>query len=232
MAPKSFDTPCPLKGKGLGPLASHHYGLWISLTHRVWQEWPMWLQRLGHKGDAASASFSRTVALGARNCHVRILTALRQPCSEEAKPQTEAMVEAPVSSSHLQVIPPHPQAPDMRDDDDSSPQPLRLPSWGPDIMMQSQHTCCALSELLTHQIPEDNKKLFKQLYFKLIYLFIYFKFCKNFFLFFTATPAAYGSSRARGQIGTAAAGPCSSHRNTRSKPHVWPTPQFMAIPYS
>ena len=39
-----------------------------------------------------------------------------------------------------------------------------------------------------------------------------------FFWLFRATPAAYGSSQARGQIGAAAAG--HSHSNPRSEPHL------------
>ena len=43
---------------------------------------------------------------------------------------------------------------------------------------------------------------------------------------FRATPATYGSSQTRGQIGTGAAG--LHHSNVRSKPHLRPTPQLMA----
>ena len=39
-----------------------------------------------------------------------------------------------------------------------------------------------------------------------------------FFFFFRITPGAYGSSQARGRIGTAA--DSHSHSNTRSKPHL------------
>ena len=47
----------------------------------------------------------------------------------------------------------------------------------------------------------------------LIYLFIYV-------FLFRATPAAYGSSQARGQIGATAADLRHSHSNTRSEPHL------------
>ena len=57
-----------------------------------------------------------------------------------------------------------------------------------------------------------------------IFLFFFF------FLLFTAAPAAYGSSQARCQIGTAAAGLCHSHSNARYKPCLWPTPQLMTTP--
>ena len=40
------------------------------------------------------------------------------------------------------------------------------------------------------------------------------------FLLFRATPAAYGSSQARDQIGAAAAGLHHSHSNARSKPRL------------
>ena len=52
-----------------------------------------------------------------------------------------------------------------------------------------------------------------------------------FFFLFTATPEIYGSSQDRGQIGAAAAGLHQSHSNTGSEPHLWPTPQLVAMPY-
>ena len=42
--------------------------------------------------------------------------------------------------------------------------------------------------------------------------------------FLRAAPAAYGSSQARGRIEATAAGLYYSHRNTRSKPHLWAIP--------
>ena len=48
--------------------------------------------------------------------------------------------------------------------------------------------------------------------------------------FFRATPVAYRSSQARGQIGPVAAGLC--HSNAGSKPCLWPTPQLTKIPDS
>ena len=53
-------------------------------------------------------------------------------------------------------------------------------------------------------------------------------FCKIFFCLFRATPAAYGSAQARGQIGAAAASLHHSHSNTGSQPHLQPTPQLAA----
>ena len=43
---------------------------------------------------------------------------------------------------------------------------------------------------------------------------------------FRATPAAYGSSQAKGQTGASAAGLHHSHSNTRSRPCLRPTPQL------
>ena len=59
-----------------------------------------------------------------------------------------------------------------------------------------------------------------------VFLFLSFFF---FFWLFRAAPMAYGSSQARCQIRFAAAGPCHSHNNTRSKPYLPPTPQLMAM---
>ena len=39
---------------------------------------------------------------------------------------------------------------------------------------------------------------------------------------------AYGGSQDKGEIGAAAAALCHSHRNTRSKPRLQPTPQLTA----
>ena len=50
------------------------------------------------------------------------------------------------------------------------------------------------------------------------------------FCFFRATPAAYGGSQARSQIGAAAAGIHRSHSNARRKPDLQPIPQLMAVP--
>ena len=44
-----------------------------------------------------------------------------------------------------------------------------------------------------------------------------------------AAPAAYGGSQARGQIRATAAGLHHSHSNARSKPHLQPTAQLMAV---
>ena len=51
-----------------------------------------------------------------------------------------------------------------------------------------------------------------------------------FFFFFWAAPTAYGGSQARGQIRAAATGLAHSHSNARSKLHLQPTPQLMAMP--
>ena len=51
-----------------------------------------------------------------------------------------------------------------------------------------------------------------------------------FFAFFRAAPAAYGGSQARGLMGDIAANLRHSHSNIRSKLHLWPIPQLMAMP--
>ena len=52
----------------------------------------------------------------------------------------------------------------------------------------------------------------------------------DFFFLFMDKPAAYGNYRANGQIGATAAGLHYKHGNTRFEPHLWPTPQLVAIP--
>ena len=47
-----------------------------------------------------------------------------------------------------------------------------------------------------------------------------------FFFVFLGPRAAYGGSQARSRIRAVAAGLCQNHSNTRSKPHLPPTPQF------
>ena len=49
-------------------------------------------------------------------------------------------------------------------------------------------------------------------------------------LFYRATPSAYGSSQARGQIRATAAGLHHGHSNAGSKLCLQPTPQFTATP--
>ena len=44
------------------------------------------------------------------------------------------------------------------------------------------------------------------------------------------TPAAYGSTQARGQTGAAATSLYHNHSNVESEPHLQPTPQLMATP--
>ena len=56
----------------------------------------------------------------------------------------------------------------------------------------------------------------------LIIIIIFF----GLFAFSRATPAAYGGSQARGQIGTAADSLHHSHSNAESEPHLQPTPQL------
>ena len=72
---------------------------------------------------------------------------------------------------------------------------------------------------------------------KIIFFMVWTHQCifqKNFFFFFwsvvfsRATPAAYGSSQARGWIGVVATSLHHSHSNEGSEPHLWPTPQLTA----
>ena len=46
---------------------------------------------------------------------------------------------------------------------------------------------------------------------------------------FRTTPMAYESTQARGQIGATAASLHHSYSNLGSEPHLWPTPQLMAM---
>ena len=46
---------------------------------------------------------------------------------------------------------------------------------------------------------------------------------------FRATPIAYGSSQAMGQIRAVAAGLHQTHSNVGSKPHLQPTPQLTML---
>ena len=57
-----------------------------------------------------------------------------------------------------------------------------------------------------------------------------FKYLFFFLSLFRAPPAAYGGSQARGRIGDVAAGLHHSHSNARSRPHLQPIPQLMAMP--
>ena len=58
----------------------------------------------------------------------------------------------------------------------------------------------------------------------IIIIYIYF-----FFLLFKPAPEAYGSSRARGQIGVTATSLGHSHSNAGGEPHLRPTPQLMTM---
>ena len=68
-------------------------------------------------------------------------------------------------------------------------------------------------------------------FFSFFFFFFFFFFFWSFvFCLFRATLAAYGGSQARGRVGPTAAGLHYSHRNTRSKPCLRPTPQLKATP--
>ena len=51
----------------------------------------------------------------------------------------------------------------------------------------------------------------------------------HFFFLFGASPVAYGSFQARGQLGTTAASLHHSHSNTRSELHLQPMLQLVAM---
>ena len=82
--------------------------------------------------------------------------------------------------------------------------------------------CSSLHQKLPprkHLKQECLKDADKELAYLLSYLFIHF-------YPFRATPSAYGGSQARGHIGATAASLHHSHSNTRSEPHLRPTPQL------
>ena len=60
--------------------------------------------------------------------------------------------------------------------------------------------------------------------------FLFFLSFFFFFCFFRATPAAYGSSQARGRIRAVVAGLHHSHSNMGSEPPLRPIPQLTAMP--
>ena len=60
------------------------------------------------------------------------------------------------------------------------------------------------------------------------YWVLCWSFLYSFFL--RAAPAAYGNSQAWDKIRAAAANLHHSHSNARSKPHLQPTPQLLAVP--
>ena len=97
------------------------------------------------------------------------------------------------------------------------PQKCVLPSFSLDINLPNvfwrKYSKTFLINLLSWSTINYLRNALK------FYLFIYF-------FLSTAAPVVYGSSQARGQIGTAAADLC--HSNKRSKPCLWPTPQLTA----
>ena len=50
-----------------------------------------------------------------------------------------------------------------------------------------------------------------------------------FFCLFRAAPVVYRDSQARGRIGAMGTGLHLSHSNTKSEPHLQPTPQLTAV---
>ena len=68
----------------------------------------------------------------------------------------------------------------------------------------------------------------KTIYLYNSFLFLLFNLIYSSFLF-TAVPETYGNFQARRQIGAGASVICHSHHNTRSKVHLQPTLQLVAI---
>ena len=83
-------------------------------------------------------------------------------------------------------------------------------------------TVNARSELYLWCMPQLMAELERIIF--IFYLLIFF------FCLFGAIPAAHGGSQARGRIRATAAGLHHSHRNTRSKLRLRPTPQLTAMP--
>ena len=74
-------------------------------------------------------------------------------------------------------------------------------------------------------MPNSSRQSSSRIFFffcSFIYIYIYI------YSLFRATPAAYGGSWARGLTGAGAAS--LYHNNTGSEPHLWPTPQLIAMP--
>ena len=95
-------------------------------------------------------------------------------------------------------------------------------SWARDwthIPQQQLSHCSDSTGSLTHCTARE---LCSRFLIYILFIFIYF-------LLFIATPAAFGGSQARGQIGAAAGALHHSHSNARSELHLGPTPQFTTM---
>ena len=91
----------------------------------------------------------------------------------------------------------------------------------PGNKIKGNNICKAVGNNLVHRWPSIND--------------IHYYYFTDFFFFlvfclFRATPAACGSSQARGWMGTVAASLHHSYSNAGSKPHLWPTPYLMSMP--
>ena len=104
-----------------------------------------------------------------------------------------------------------------------------IPAPGPTGQRQDQYqrTGAPQGKLGFYYLPSSQNFTSKSL------VFCFFFRAIPFFSFspplFRATPAACGSSQARGRIGAVAAGLCYSRSNVGSKPHLQPTPQLVAM---
>ena len=96
--------------------------------------------------------------------------------------------------------------------------------------------CQTYSKLIIHaflQMKRNSMLHINQMWTrqKLRGFFCFILFLRQFFYFlFTATAAAYASFQARGWIGAVAASLHHCHGSARSKPHLQPTAQLVAMP--
>ena len=98
-----------------------------------------------------------------------------------------------------------------------------------------------MSFYCSEPVPEDSIPDYKAVvpssdcdwvFFCLFWVVFFVLFCFLFLVFslYRAALETHGGSQARGLIGAIAANLRQSHSNTRSKPHLQPTPQLTAMP--
>ena len=106
------------------------------------------------------------------------------------------------------------------------PYCLVIPGSCIELQLHISHTTMRVSIQST-----DNHFVLYNYYFSLSvqYSIYYMKYSTQFFFLFKAARVAYGSSRARSQIGATVAGLCHSHSNTGSELHLWPMLQLVAM---
>lgn len=122
------------KVRSVSPLSTPTLGKIYASTNRVWQKWCTWLSRLAHERWYSILSVCRNSCFGALSYHVRSLTILKLPCSEEAQAVRRGPAEVPADNQN--------QVPDMgvkRPPNGSSSQPLSIFNV-PDIVEQRWET--------------------------------------------------------------------------------------------